>query len=189
MYVDQPNLTTSLTRQLETYYDLSYTIISLIFLTPFAGYSVAAFTNARIHMKFGQRGVAIMAPICHLITFIALALHPPYPVLVVCNIMSGFGNGLTDACFCAWVGAMDKANTVQGFLHAFYSFGALFSPLIATSMVVSAGLPWYTFYYVMVSHHDLIWFAVADGADWYFGGGVGWVDGFVLADDWGCLSG
>jgi MFS family permease len=104
-------------------------------------------------MKFGQRGVAIMAPICHLITFIALALHPPYPVLVVCNIMSGFGNGLTDACFCAWVGAMDKANTVQGFLHAFYSFGALFSPLIATSMVVSAGLPWYTFYYVMVSHH------------------------------------
>ncbi|RKL06634.1 hypothetical protein BFJ71_g2574 [Fusarium oxysporum] len=68
---------------LETYYDLSYTIISLIFLTPFAGYSVAAFTNARIHMKFGQRGVAIMAPICHLITFIALALHPPYPVLVI----------------------------------------------------------------------------------------------------------
>ncbi|KAL5622519.1 hypothetical protein FOBRF1_001769 [Fusarium oxysporum] len=142
---------------LETYYDLSYTIISLIFLTPFAGYSVAAFTNARIHMKFGQRGVAIMAPVCHLITFIALALHPPYPVLVVCNIMSGFGNGLTDACFCAWVGAMDKANTVQGFLHAFYSFGALFSPLIATSMVVSAGLPWYTFYYVMIGISVVEW--------------------------------
>ncbi|KPA38010.1 major facilitator superfamily transporter [Fusarium langsethiae] len=134
---------------LETYYDLSYTVISLIFLTPFAGYSVAAFTNARIHMRFGQRGVAIMAPICHLITFVALALHPPYPVLVVCNIFSGFGNGLTDACFCAWVGAMHKANTVQGFLHASYSLGALFSPLIATSMVVSYDLPWYTFYYVM----------------------------------------
>ncbi|KAM0347380.1 hypothetical protein ACHAPU_004900 [Fusarium lateritium] len=97
---------------LEKYYDLSYTVISLIFLTPFAGYSVAAFTNATIHMKFGQRGVAIMAPICHIITFIALALHPPYPVLVVCNVFSGFGNGLTDACFCAWVGAMDKANTM-----------------------------------------------------------------------------
>lgn len=102
-------------------------------------------------MRFGQRGVAIMAPICHLITFVALALHPPYPVLVVCNIFSGFGNGLTDACFCAWVGAMDKANTVQGFLHASYSLGALFSPLIATSMVVSYDLPWYTFYYLMVS--------------------------------------
>ncbi|KAJ4243468.1 hypothetical protein NW762_014799 [Fusarium torreyae] len=135
---------------LEEYYDLTYTIVSLIFLTPFAGYSIAAFTNARIHMKFGRRGVAIMAPICHLITFVALALHPPYPVLVVCNMFSGFGNGLTDACFCAWIGVMDKANAVQGFLHAFYSVGALSAPLIATSIVVTHELPWYTFYYVMI---------------------------------------
>ncbi|KXH35677.1 major facilitator superfamily transporter [Colletotrichum simmondsii] len=135
---------------LETYYELSYTIVSLIFLTPFAGYSVAAFTNARIHQKFGQRGVAIMAPLCHIITYVVLALHPPYPALIVANMISGFGNGLTDACFCAWVGAMDKANTIQGFLHSFYSVGALVSPLIATSMVVTARLPWYNYYYVMV---------------------------------------
>jgi hypothetical protein len=83
---------------------------------------------------------------------------------------------------------MDKANTVQGFLHAFYSFGALFSPLIATSMVVSAGLPWYTFYYVMVSHH-LLYFALADVVDWHFCGGMGWFDCFVLAADWCCISG
>lgn len=135
---------------LEQYYNLSYTIVSLIFLTPFAGYSVAAFTNARIHMKFGQRGVAIMAPICHILTFAVLAAHPPYPVLVVVNVISGFGNGLTDACFCAWVGAMDKANTIQGLLHSCYSLGALFAPLIATSMVVTAELPWYSYYYLMV---------------------------------------
>ncbi|TDZ35382.1 Bypass of stop codon protein 6 [Colletotrichum trifolii] len=135
---------------LETYYDLSYTVVSLIFLTPFAGYSVAAFTNARIHQKLGQRGVAIMAPLCHIITYVVLALHPPYAVLVVANIISGFGNGLTDACFCAWVGVMDKANAIQGFLHSFYSVGALIAPLIATSMVVTAQLPWYNYYYFMV---------------------------------------
>ncbi|KAK1573166.1 major facilitator superfamily transporter [Colletotrichum navitas] len=135
---------------LETYYDLSYTIVSLIFLTPFAGYSVAAFTNARIHQKFGQRGVAIMAPLCHIVTYVVLSLHPPYPVLVVANMISGFGNGLTDACFCAWIGAMDKTNTIQGFLHASYSVGALIAPLIATSMVVTSSLPWYNYYYFMV---------------------------------------
>lgn len=95
---------------MEEYYDLSYTVVSLIFLTPFAGYSVAAFLNARIHMKFGQRGIAILAPICHIITFVVLAVHPPWPVLVVCNAISGFGNGLLDACFCAWIGVMDKAS-------------------------------------------------------------------------------
>lgn len=44
---------------------------------------------------------------------------------------------------------MDKANTIQGFMHACYSVGALFAPLIATSMVTN-DLPWYTYYYVMV---------------------------------------
>ncbi|KAJ3498481.1 hypothetical protein NLG97_g1084 [Lecanicillium saksenae] len=135
---------------LEDYYGLGKTVISLIFLTPFLGYSLAAFTNARIHVKFGQRGIAVMAPLCHIITYAILAAHPPYPALIVVNAISGFGNGLTDACFCAWVGAMDKANTIQGFLHACYSLGALFSPLIATSMVVKAELPWFNFYYVMV---------------------------------------
>ncbi|KIX09756.1 uncharacterized protein Z518_00837 [Rhinocladiella mackenziei CBS 650.93] len=134
---------------LESYYSLNYTIISLIFLTPFAGYSTAAFTNATIHSKLGQRGIAVMAPICHIITYAVLSAHPPFPVLVVINAVSGFGNGLTDACFCAWVGVMDNANAVQGVMHSCYSIGALFAPLIATSMVVRASLPWYAFYYFM----------------------------------------
>ncbi|EXJ60585.1 hypothetical protein A1O7_04738 [Cladophialophora yegresii CBS 114405] len=134
---------------LETYYHLSYTTVSLIFLTPFAGYSLAAFTNASIHSRLGQRGIVILAPLCHIITYAILSAHPPFPVLVISNTISGFGNGLTDACFCAWIGVMDKANAVQGCLHSCYSLGALFAPLIATSMVVHAKLPWYTFYYFM----------------------------------------
>lgn len=93
-----------------------------------------------------------MAPLCHITTYAVLASHPPFPVLVAFNSLAGFGNGLTDACFCAWVGAMDKSNTIQGFLHSCYSLGALFSPVIATSLIVKAGLPWYSFYYIMVSH-------------------------------------
>ncbi|KAI1615680.1 MFS transporter [Exophiala viscosa] len=135
---------------LEQYYSLNYTIISLIFLTPFAGYSLAAFTNASIHMKLGQRGIAIMAPICHIVTYSILAAHPPFPALVIVNALSGFGNGLEDACFCAWVGVMDNPNAVQGVMHSCYSIGALFAPLIATSMVVGANMPWYNFYYVMI---------------------------------------
>ena len=50
---------------------------------------------------------------------------------------------------------MDKANTIQGFMHACYSLGALFAPLIATSMVITAAWPWYTYYYVMVSANGL----------------------------------
>lgn len=47
---------------------------------------------------------------------------------------------------------MDSANEVLGFLHGFYGVGAVLSPLIATTMITKGQrLPWYTFYYVMVS--------------------------------------
>lgn len=145
--------------QLEKYYNLNYTVVSLIFLSPFAGYTLAAFLNSAIHMRFGQRGIAVLAPICHLIPFIVLSNHPPYPVLVVVFIIVGFGNGLLDAGWCAWTGNMVNANRVQGIMHAFYSGGGTVSPLIATAMTTKGGHPWYVYYYMMVRHipiHSLL---------------------------------
>lgn len=69
--------------------------------------------------------------------------------MVVFFIFAGFGNGLADAGWCAWTGNMVSANKVQGFLQSFYSAGATISPLIATSMITQANLPWYSWYYVM----------------------------------------
>lgn len=99
---------------LERYYHLTYTVVSLIFLSPFLGYTAAALCNNLIHMKFGQRGIAVIAPSCRLVTYLILCFHPPYPVIVVFFIFAGFGNGLEDAAWCAWTGNMVSANKVQG---------------------------------------------------------------------------
>ncbi|KAM3070151.1 hypothetical protein ACMFMG_003814 [Clarireedia jacksonii] len=135
---------------LETYYNLTYTVVSLIFLSPFAGYTLASIVNDSMHVRFGQRGVAILAPLCHLIPYITLANHPPYPVLVVMFIVIGFGNGLVDAAWCAWIGNMANANEVSGFLQACYSLGGTIAPLIAAGLLAKAGLPWFYFYYIMI---------------------------------------
>ena len=84
-----------------------------------------------------------------------IALHPPYPVLVVVFILAGFGNGLEDAAWNAWLGNMANSNEVLGFLHGFFGLGAVLSPLAATSLITKAGWPWYAFYYIMVrtGHH------------------------------------
>jgi len=58
---------------------------------------------------------------------------------------------LEDAGWCAWIGNMRNANRVQGFMQACYSLGATLSPLIATSMFTTYGLPWYSWYYVMTA--------------------------------------
>ncbi|KAH6665026.1 major facilitator superfamily domain-containing protein [Halenospora varia] len=135
---------------LEIYYDLTYTVVSLVFLSPFVGYTLAAVVNNLVHIKFGQRGIAIIGPACHFIPYIILAVHPPYPVLVVVFVFVGFGNGVQDAAWSAWLGNMANANQVAGFLHSFYAVGATVAPLIATAMFSKGGLPWYSYYYVMI---------------------------------------
>lgn len=135
---------------LEDYYDEPYSIIALVFLTPFAGYVAAALANNTVHMRFGQRGVAFIGPVCHLISYIVICVHPPYPVLTVAFIFAGFGNGIEDAAWNAWIGAMANANELLGFLHGFYGLGATIAPLVATTMITKAGLPWYYWYYVMI---------------------------------------
>ena len=94
--------------------------------------------------------MAIVGPGLHLISYIVFAVHPPYPVLVIFFMLVGFGNGILDAAWCAWLGNMANANHVTGFLQASYALGATVSPLIATALITKAGLGWYTFYYLMV---------------------------------------
>jgi fucose permease len=127
-------------------------VVSLLFLSPLVGYTASALLNNMVHLKWGQRGVAIICPLCHLAAYISAATHPPFPVIVVFFTLAGFGNGLEDAAWNAWVGNMANNNEVLGFLHGFYGLGATISPLIATTMITKANLTWYHYYqYVMVS--------------------------------------
>ncbi|KAB8071885.1 major facilitator superfamily domain-containing protein [Aspergillus leporis] len=138
---------------LESYYNLSYTIVSLVFFSPLGGYTLAALLNNKIHAKLGRRGVAWIAPGCHLIAYIINCLHPPYPVLIVSFIFAGFGNGLADAAWNAWLGNMANANQLLGLLHGLYGAGGVLSPILATSLITRAGLEWYYFYYHATQNH------------------------------------
>lgn len=111
---------------------------------------LAAVVNNKIHMTFGQRGIAMIAPWCHIVPFIIIAIHPPYPVVVIFYTVVGFGNGLIDSAWNAWIGDMIHSNEILGFLHGFYGLGATISPLIATAMITKGGVGWWNFHYVML---------------------------------------
>jgi len=65
-------------------------------------------------------------------------------------ILAGYGNGLGDSGWNAWIGDMANANEVLGFLHACYGLGGALGPLISTTLVTKAGWKWYEYYYIMV---------------------------------------
>ncbi|KAH1488299.1 hypothetical protein LV164_007866 [Aspergillus fumigatus] len=130
-------------------YKLSTTVVSLIFVTPFAGYAIATLVVNKIHMTLGQRGIAIIGPLCHIAPFVIMATHPPWPVMLAVYVIVGLGNGLIDAAWNSWVADMANANTMTGLLGAFYGVGATLSPTIATQMIKS-GLHWNYFYYTLL---------------------------------------
>ncbi|KAM5476223.1 hypothetical protein MauCBS54593_000908 [Microsporum audouinii] len=134
---------------IEKHYNISYTVVSLIFLSPLGGYAAAATFSNMIHMKLGQRGIAFLGPCSHILAYVAVCLHPPYPALIVAFIFAGFGNGIADAAWNAWIGGMANANELLGLLHGFYGLGGMLAPLIATALITKAGWEWYEFYYLL----------------------------------------
>lgn len=135
---------------IQSYYGLNYIKVSLIFVIPFVGYSIAAVFCDKIHTWSGRRGAAFFASIPRLVCFIAIACHPPYPVVCVLLVLNGLGNGISDSAWNAVIGNLANANELLGFLHGFYGLGATIAPLIITSLVQTYGRGWYTYYYVLI---------------------------------------
>ncbi|KAL9108469.1 MAG: hypothetical protein Q9227_006803 [Pyrenula ochraceoflavens] len=94
---------------LEEYYSISYTVVSLVFLSPCVGYIASAFTNNLVHMKLGQRGVAALGPGAHLVAYIV--------VVFMLRVRHGspFASGLTSTGF--WLG-VTVGRIVLGFVTA-----------------------------------------------------------------------
>ncbi|KAL0768446.1 hypothetical protein CaCOL14_009421 [Colletotrichum acutatum] len=104
-----------------------------------------------MHVHFGQRGVACIAPLCHLVPYLTFSFHPPYPVLVAVFVLVGMGNGLADAAWCSFIGQMANSHEMSGILQACYALGATIAPLIATALSAEGQPGWFAFYYVMTA--------------------------------------
>ncbi|KND92713.1 Bypass of stop codon protein 6 [Tolypocladium ophioglossoides CBS 100239] len=136
---------------IERYYDLNYATVSTIFLVPFLGYVTAALSNNWIHHRVGQRGIAFLGPVFRLVGYVPMALHPPFAVLPVLLVFTGFGNGIEDSAYNAWVGNMHQTNELLGIIHGSFGLGGTIAPLVASVMVAKLGLEWYTFFYVLIA--------------------------------------
>ncbi|KAG4271794.1 hypothetical protein FPRO04_10741 [Fusarium proliferatum] len=119
---------------LEDYYHKNHTLVSLVFLTPFVGYAIASAINSLMHVHFGQRGVALLAPLCHIVPYLIFSFHPPYPVMISMYVLVGIGNGLADAAWCSFIGQMMNSHEMSGILQACYALGATIAPLVATGL-------------------------------------------------------
>ena len=135
---------------LSSYYHLTDLQVSCIFLVPPIGYVVAAQCSDTVHHRFGQRGIAVAAPLLQILATTMVATHPGFGWVLVAFMFQGLGTGLLDGSWCAWAGSMEKANTVSGLLHGSYSVGGAMGPFIVT-ILTTRHFPWWTWYSILVS--------------------------------------
>lgn len=136
---------------MEEYYAITYLQVSLIFLSPVAGFIISTVSNHAVHLRYGKRGVIIMAGTCHVTAYLAACFHPPFPVLVVVYILVGLGSGAKTAAWNSFVGGFKNSNELLGLLHGFYGLGATLTPVIASALFSHYGWRWYQVYYILVA--------------------------------------
>jgi fucose permease len=136
---------------IQDYYHLNDTKVSLVFLAGPTGYVFAARLNHVIHVKLGQRGIAIIGPVIQVISAAVTATHPPFFGLLLSLALGGFGYGLLDGSWCAWAGAMERANFVSGLLHGSFSVGAGLGPIMAAQLLEQTSAQWFHWYYLLAA--------------------------------------
>ncbi|CCF37872.1 MFS transporter [Colletotrichum higginsianum] len=130
-------------------YRLTDIHVSAIFLVGPVGYCLASSLSNRVHLRFGQRGIAVLGPACHLLYAVTGALHPPFPVFLLATGVGSLGVGLLDGSWCAWVAGLESANTLSGILHGSFSVGAAICPYLAGIMLSANDGLWYQWFYVL----------------------------------------
>lgn len=135
------NIAQALIPYIETYYNINYTVVATMFLSQVVGYTVSAVLINKLHMHFGQLGIAIIAPACKVAAYVATCVHPPFPVIPIMFAIAGFGNGLEDGAWNAWIGGLEHPNESLG-LVAIFAFlsGTLISRLLDSSMQLMASV-------------------------------------------------
>jgi fucose permease len=135
-------------RPIRDHYQLSDTLVSLIFLVNPIGYIAAAYSNSFVHNKFGQRGIATLGPISHVLAAVLISARLPFPFLLIGYVVVGLGTGWIDGSWCAWAASMPRANTISGFLHGSFSIGAAAGPLLSGTMLANQR-HWWEWYYIL----------------------------------------
>ncbi|KAK9473059.1 major facilitator superfamily domain-containing protein [Dipodascopsis tothii] len=137
---------------IEYYYDISYGVVSICFLAPSLGYMVAAMFNGPMHIVLGRGGMSVLSVCMLCCGYLVISSAPPFPLLVMGYGCTGFGGGLMDSTFNAFVGSLQNSNEIMGLLHGSYGLGGVISPALATYMVVHGGAQWNQYYYVLIGY-------------------------------------
>ncbi|KAJ5690260.1 hypothetical protein N7462_004652 [Penicillium macrosclerotiorum] len=132
---------------MEKHYGIGYAIVSLIFVANALGFISAAPVTHAIEHKLGRSKSYALAMSMLVVSYVIITCQPPFPVVVVCFLLLGFGIALSLALSNVYCANLPNTTTALSCLHGSYGIGGTVAPLFATAMV-SSGIRWSLFYII-----------------------------------------
>lgn len=135
---------------IEQHYNIGYAIVSLIFVTNALGFISAAPLTHVIENKLGRSKSYALAMSFLAVAYVVIICQPPFPVVVACFFLLGFGMALTLALSNVYCANLANSTTALSSMHGVYGIGGTVAPLFATAMV-SDGIRWSLFYTITLA--------------------------------------
>nr|POE72370.1 bypass of stop codon protein 6 [Quercus suber] len=134
---------------LESWYGISYAIVSLIFITNAVGFILAAFFADPLVARLGRSRLLMLSELFMIAGYIIVACSPPFAAVVVAYLILGFGNAINLAMNNVFCANLANSTVILGAAHGSYGIGGIAAPIVATSLV-SNGIHWARFYLITI---------------------------------------
>lgn len=135
---------------IEDYYKISYSVVSLIWMSTAIGFILVALFSHKITSWLGgiQRCITFGSMITS-IMYIFVLTGSKFPLIVTGFFFGGVGLAINLSQMNIFLTGLEKSSTALGYCHGSYGFGASVSPLIATQFI-DRGIPWHYFYLILL---------------------------------------
>lgn len=130
---------------MEKHYQISYSIVSMIFVGNALGFISAAPVTQSIEQKLGRSKSYAFSMFLLAVSYIIITCQPPFPAVVVSFFLLGFGVALNLALNNTYSANLGDGTTALGLTCGAYGIGGTVAPLFATAME-SNGIRWSLFY-------------------------------------------
>ncbi|EJD07335.1 MFS general substrate transporter [Fomitiporia mediterranea MF3/22] len=116
--------------RLQIFYNVNYTVVSIIFIVICVGFFIGATANVYLSEKIGFGKVRSLGQI---IAYILMIPAPPFPVFCTAFLFIGWSISIQVAQSNSYVASLsENSSKKMGFMHAGFGLGAVCSPLAAT---------------------------------------------------------
>ncbi|QRV90112.1 major facilitator superfamily transporter [Ceratobasidium sp. AG-Ba] len=130
-------------------YNLSYSVVSLVFLAGFSGYIVSCMLNPILQNAIGTRLVLMIGGCCYGGGSLLISFAPPFPAVAGGLVLMGLGGGAYEACMSSVISHLDNSKYMN-MLYASFGLGSLVSPFIIGSFAKDQ-VRWNLYYWIPFS--------------------------------------